>query len=49
MSRRSDAQAEALGEGGSMLLPDLFICNELQPPFGATDGIGDADSLGNNR
>ena len=31
-----------------MLLPDLFIWNELQPPFGATDGIGDADSLGNN-
>ena len=31
-----------------MLLPDLVTWNELQPPFGATDGIGDADSLGNN-
>ena len=31
-----------------MLLPDLVTWNELQPPFGTTDGIGDADSLGNN-
>ncbi|MEY2543254.1 MAG: two-component system, OmpR family, response regulator [Verrucomicrobiota bacterium] len=31
-----------------MLLPDLLTWNELQAPFGATDGIGDADSLGNN-
>ncbi len=31
-----------------MLLPDLLDWNEVQPPLSATDGIGDADSLGNN-
>ena len=31
-----------------MLLTDLLVWNELQLPVNATDGIGDADSLGNN-